>query len=284
MPSLGADMDAGTLVAWKKRVGEYVARGEILAEVETDKGVIAIEAFHPGVLERTLVDVGAKVPVGTPLAYLSDPSPPVEVATVDAPTAPEPTTESARIASPPPSAAPIARSPAGAQPALATISARALARENELEIERMEGSGAHGVVTREDVVGALRARPSRRITPYARLRARELGVVLAEVEPHVPGGIVVAQDVELAAQTRSSRAPLRDGGAASVEPEPLTPEQRMRRAIGAAMARSKREIPHYYVATTVDLEPVLERLAEHNARVSVADRVLPAVLDRKSVV
>ncbi len=72
MPSLGADMDAGTLVEWKKPLGAFVKRGEILAEVETDKGVISVEAFHEGVVERYLVEPGTRVPVGTPLAMIGE--------------------------------------------------------------------------------------------------------------------------------------------------------------------------------------------------------------------
>jgi len=86
---------------------------------------------------------------------------------------------------------------------------------------------------------------------------------------------VVAADVERAAQVLSAaaaRAPKPDTTAN------LTPEQRMRRAIGAAMSRSKRDIPHYYVTHTLDLAPALEALAAHNAAVPMSERVLPAVL------
>ena len=70
MPSLGADMVAGTLVEWLKRPGEHVRRGDIVAVVETQKGAIEIEIFEDGVIDRLLVDVGATVPVGTPLALV----------------------------------------------------------------------------------------------------------------------------------------------------------------------------------------------------------------------
>uniref|UniRef100_UPI002FCD1D30 biotin/lipoyl-containing protein n=1 Tax=Anaeromyxobacter terrae TaxID=2925406 RepID=UPI002FCD1D30 len=68
MPSLGADMEAGTLVEWKVKPGDAVRRGDLVAVVDTDKGAIDIEIWEDGVVERLLVPVGTKVPVGTPLA------------------------------------------------------------------------------------------------------------------------------------------------------------------------------------------------------------------------
>ena len=72
MPILGADMEAGTLVAWRKQPGDRLERGDIIAEVETEKGVIDVEVFTSGVLERLLVQPGAKVPVGTVLAIIRE--------------------------------------------------------------------------------------------------------------------------------------------------------------------------------------------------------------------
>ena len=70
MPSLGADMEAGTLVEWLVKPGDWVKRGDIVAVVETQKGAIEIETFQPGQIEKFLVDLNAKVPVGTPLAQI----------------------------------------------------------------------------------------------------------------------------------------------------------------------------------------------------------------------
>ncbi|MGB5416683.1 MAG: biotin/lipoyl-containing protein, partial [Polyangiales bacterium] len=68
MPSLGADMTAGVLAAWRVAVGDRVSQGDIIAEVETDKGLIEVEVFETGRVERLLVGEGDKVPVGTVLA------------------------------------------------------------------------------------------------------------------------------------------------------------------------------------------------------------------------
>ena len=70
MPSLGADMEAGTLVEWMVKPGDRVKRGDIVAVVETQKGAIEIEIFETGQVEQMLVDVGTKVPVGTALARI----------------------------------------------------------------------------------------------------------------------------------------------------------------------------------------------------------------------
>ena len=70
MPSLGSDMEAGTLVAWKRAPGDAVKRGDVIAEVETEKGIIEVEVFEDGVVEELLITPGTKVPVGTPLARL----------------------------------------------------------------------------------------------------------------------------------------------------------------------------------------------------------------------
>ena len=70
MPSLGADMEAGTLVEWLVKPGDWVKRGDIVAVVETQKGAIEIEIFQAGQIEKILVDLESKVPVGTPLAQI----------------------------------------------------------------------------------------------------------------------------------------------------------------------------------------------------------------------
>ncbi len=108
MPSLGADMEAGTLVAWLKQPGDRVARGDIVAEVDTDKGVIEVEVFSAGVIDRLLVEPGTKVPVGTPLAVIRD---------EEAQTAPRPRPAPPAAAQPAPPAAAQPAPPAAAQPA-----------------------------------------------------------------------------------------------------------------------------------------------------------------------
>jgi pyruvate dehydrogenase E2 component (dihydrolipoamide acetyltransferase) len=215
MPSLGADMTAGTLTEWYKRAGDAVRHGDIVACVDTDKGSIDVEVFEDGVIERLLVEPGRKVPVGTVLALIRGTSAPA-----------------AQVATEP--AAAIAKGPS-AGPAPAVIAPAAPAPE-----------------------GA-------RVSPLARKLASELGVDLAGVTGTGPGGSIGKADVERAARGPAA-GPGEDAGI------------RMRRAIAALMTRSKREIPHFYLASTLDFGASSAWLERRNAGSAPADRLLPAVL------
>lgn len=276
MPALGADMTAGTLVEWRRAVGDRVKRGDIIADVETEKGVIEVEVFTDGVIERFLVEPGTKVPVGTPMAVLRE-----EGGETAAPAEPEVRTPP----SPPPE---LPEAPRGVKVAYAgarlpdaarhdTPSARRLARESGLDISTVAGTGPHGRVTREDVERAVDAQAARaqvavpppgavrlRVSPVAWRRAKELGVDAESVEPSSPDGVVHLRDVERAASEKPSSA--------------ADPQAAMRRAIAAAMSRSKREIPHYYLSHPVDLGPALDWMRAENERRGVQERLLPAVL------
>jgi pyruvate dehydrogenase E2 component (dihydrolipoamide acetyltransferase) len=232
MPTLGADMQAGTLIEWRKQPGDRVARGEIIAEVETDKGLIEIEVFTPGVIERLLVAPGEQVPVGTVLAIIREGA------------AGQPTT-SAVVA---PALAPV---PAAAQPTPPAVE-----------------SPATG--------------PRVRASPAARARAAALGVDLGTVTGGGPGGVIEREDVERAAAGGGRSAGAAPAGAPTVT---ATAERqaRMRQTIAAAMARSKREIPHYYLAQTIDMQRTVTWLADANARRPVTERLLTGILLIKAV-
>jgi pyruvate dehydrogenase E2 component (dihydrolipoamide acetyltransferase) len=230
MPSLGADMEAGTLVEWQKKVGDRVASGDIIAVVETQKGAIEIETFEAGVVERLMTNVGQTVPVGTPLAMIRgegemivlEPQPPPAKA-MPAPAAP-----AAPMPSRPAVVAPLAGGEIKASPA-----ARRFAAEHGLDLSRIEGTGPEGAVVFVDVEAALR-----RGVPTAGPAA----------EPRKPSGM-----------------------------------EGMRAAIAAAMARSKREIPHYYLGHAADITACLDWLSARNADRAPADRLLFGALLLKAV-
>lgn len=228
MPTLGADMTAGTLLGWMKKPGDEVQRGDIIAEVDTDKGVIEVEVFTSGVIEKLLVEPGAEVPVGTTLAIIRE-----EVAEGGSKIAETTPPEKEPAVSPVPSA-PVSAKPAPQVPAAARI----------------------------------------RASPAAKKLAAEMGIDLATVTGTGPGGRIQREDVEVAA-TRKTATPER-----SAEAERIS---RMRRTIGAAMARSKREIPHYYLSTTLDMAAAVTWLAEENLKRPVVDRLLYGVLLIKAV-
>jgi pyruvate dehydrogenase E2 component (dihydrolipoamide acetyltransferase) len=271
MPSLGADMDEGTLLEWLVAPGDRVHRGDIVAVVDTEKSDIEVEVFEDGVIGELLVDPGELVPVGTPLARIE----PTGNGAPRAPaSAPEP--EAVTPAEGPPSGLPTTERTAGR--VLSPV-VRHLAEELHVDLRAVAGSGSGGVITRHDVEAAVEAPSSPsagtaappappvaaahdriRSSPYARRLARERGVDLL-APGSGPGQAVVAADVPLAPAAPAEDRP---GG--------------MREAIARSMARSKREIPHYYLQTTVDLGTSLEWLRAQNDARPVVERVLPAAL------
>jgi pyruvate dehydrogenase E2 component (dihydrolipoamide acetyltransferase) len=259
LPSLGADMDEAMLVAWLVGPGDLVEYGQVIAEVETDKGVIEIECWHDGRIEELLVQPGPeKLAVGTPLARVA----------VGAETAAETVPEAPPVA-PSPRRPP--RAPRQAPPPI-----RHLAHKLGVDIEELEGTGADGSVTREDIEKAaarLETPPSKvqprpadgervKASPRARAQAREMGFDLNDLAPTGPDGLIVERDLE----------------GARAEPEAEDKMAAMRRAITRSMSRSKREIPHYYLATRIDMERALDWLEELNSDRPITKRILPAVL------
>ena len=305
MPSLGADMSEGTLLEWLVHPGDVVHHGDVVAVVDTAKSAIDVEVFTDGRVEALLVEPGTTVPVGTPLATIGDLTeagprvePPgvspvlrhlahelgvdlttvtgsgpsgavtradVERAAVHETTAP--TTEPAVSPSPVP------------EPAVAAVPAE---------------PSQPAAVPAARVPAAARGR----VSPYARRRAAQLGVDVAGLHGSGPGGAVTVADVEAAALApKARRRKARPASAAhaqapTVSPEVTTPAGRaaepagtpaersaaMRAAIGALMARSKREIPHYYLQSTLDVTPAVTWLEERNTGRPSTERILPAAL------
>jgi pyruvate dehydrogenase E2 component (dihydrolipoamide acetyltransferase) len=210
MPALGADMEAGILTSWLVQPGASVSRGDVIATVETHKGIIDVEIFHDAVIERLLVETGTRVPVGQPIALLRDPP--------------------------------------GARPAAALPSASSTPMPaQEAAAEPPEKSPA--------------GRP--RISPAARRRAAELGIDPSTLAGSQPDGTIRLADIGQAAHRASPAA---------------DPRAQMRGVIAAAMARSKREIPHYYLATTIPMDAALDWLATRNAAVTIEQRIVPTLL------
>ena len=235
MPSLGADMEAGTLVEWLVKPGDQVKRGNVVAVVETQKGAIEVEIYQSGQIEQLLVDLDTKVPVGTPLARLRGEGE-VPAAAAVPPVGPAAPAEAPAAAVTPirPAAAPAAAVAPGAG-ARASPAARRLAEQRGIDLSTVTGSGPGGAVTYDNV-------------------ERALGKIAGEAAP-VP----------------EKRRPVGlDLGA-------------MRTAIAAAMARSKREIPHYYLEHQVDVTACEHWLMEQNASRPPGNRLLMGALAIKAV-
>jgi pyruvate dehydrogenase E2 component (dihydrolipoamide acetyltransferase) len=201
LPSLGADMDEGTLLEWKVKPGDAVKKGQVVAIVDTTKAAVDVECWQEGAIHELIAQPGDKMPVGTVMATLLEPGEvaPAKVRHGETPAAPPPR----RMISP---------------------AARKAAQEKGVDLEKVVGTGPQGAVTLEDV------------------------------EKVAPSGA----------------------------PSPDKTSE-MRKAIAAAMARSKREIPHYYVAEDICLARALAWLQEENAKRPMAERLLPAALLLKAV-
>jgi pyruvate dehydrogenase E2 component (dihydrolipoamide acetyltransferase) len=287
MPSLGADMDEGTLLEWLVHPGDTVHKGDVVAVVDTSKSAVEVESFHDGVMGQLLVEPGTTVPVGTVLA------------TIDGAAA-RPAAEAAPAAEP-------AAEPAAAAPRVHSPLVRQDAARLGVDLEQVRGTGPGGTVTREDVrahrpaapaerrgparparPGGGRGRRGRRVraTPYARRLAQESGIDLEDVRP-ADGETVHAVDVAAVLGAAKQRAAHPDGGAPAPTPEPARPSgagtDAMRATIAATMARSKREVPHYYLSHTVDLHAPLAWMQERNRALPVERRLLPAALVVRAV-
>jgi pyruvate/2-oxoglutarate dehydrogenase complex dihydrolipoamide acyltransferase (E2) component len=303
MPSLGADMDEGTVVEWLVNPGDPVHRGDPIAVVDTDKAAIEVECFVDGTVGELLVPVGQRVAVGTPLATIDG-----AAALAAAPGArPEPSAAKGRKprAAKAPSAGSRAPSHRGKGPAHKPKPAPRPAKTAHRGAKaRAEGRREPPVAATPVAVPALPGSAPQTVaarkatSPYARKLARQRGLDIAEITGSGRNGMVTSRDVlafvpapagEPVAAPSPVAAPverpivreawpsaprpaLAAGSAAGPEPD------RMRAAIARLMARSKREIPHYYLATTVDLGTALDWLRDHNRGVSVADRVVPSAL------
>ena len=199
MPSLGADMEAGTLVEWLVKPGDQVKRGDIVAVVETQKGAIEIEIFDTGQIEQILVELDTKVPVGTPLARRADAS-------------------------------------GGAGPGRG----RGTADRRRLPLRRLSRARRHHPPLRQRRSSQARRHACGSLQPRDGSRSSA-----ASILPPSPRAVRVAR---LSAPISSSHR--REGCAK--EPPTGFDLAAMRSAIAAAMARSKREIPHYYLAQQID--------------------------------
>ncbi|MER5207987.1 dihydrolipoamide acetyltransferase family protein [Streptomyces sp. NPDC002825] len=282
MPSLGADMDEGLLSEWLVHPGDQVTRGDVIAVVETAKSAIEVECFDSGTVETLLVDEGTTVPVGTALARIG--------------------TTAERTESRPAKSRPTARRQPVESPPQSTPLVRRLAEDRHVDLAAVHGSGPGGRITRADVEHAEpkpetapapehdKAAPTPRPTkparsddatgkrptparvkssPLARRLATELGVDLTEVTGTGRDGTVRAGDVRAAAAAESA-------------PRPAVPDA-ARAATARLMSRSKREIPHFYLSTTVDMAAALEWMHARNRELPLSARLVPAALTFKAI-
>ncbi len=249
MPKLGFDMAEGTLVRWVKNEGDAIAKGDVLAEIETDKATVEVESSFSGVVARHLVEAGAIVPVGTPIAVIGAEGEEVkdvpglsgtpENAPAPAAAAPAP----AAPAAPQPAAAPVSSGPVVASPL-----ARRIAADNGLDLAAVRGTGPGGRIVKRDVEAALKAGPAA-----------------------VPAPAAPAATIPAAVPAAAARA------------DEVVGLDRLRVAIGRRMTESKQQLPHFYVTHEYDMEALLGLRKQVNAllpeedKLSVNDFIVKAV-------
>jgi pyruvate dehydrogenase E2 component (dihydrolipoamide acetyltransferase) len=285
MPSLGADMERGTLSEWLVAVGDEVRKGQIVAVIETDKSDVEIEVFESGRVSELLVEPGTEVEVGTPLARIGTAGPAAEVPVAESSVAESPVAEvpPARIATV------SGGGRRGHASAILSPILRQLAGTLHVDPAAVAGTGPGGRLTRADLEGAAASAPvALAASPFARREAAARGIDLATVTGSGPGGAVRARDLpERAAEAVGAESAqiLRQGVETPEPAEPPTAGRAgkdrgaaMRQAIARLMTTANRDIPHYHVLSTLDVHDALLWLDRHNATHPPTERILPAAV------
>src|SRR5579883_724516 len=286
MPRLSDTMQEGTIARWLKKAGDEVKKGDTLAEIETDKATMDLEAYDSGVLEQIVVQEGQTVPIGQVVAIIGSGTgaqakqePPAAEAAEQTPQAEQAastTTASTTEAAPTP-------------PARETA-----ARATEAEPESKPAS-AQSTLQREEADGTKAGEQLFvKASPIARRMAEEHHIDLSQLQGTGPGGRVVRDDIEDVLQRQHTGAP-----AATAE-APVTPTQpqepvpapqegervplsRMQATIARRLAEAKQSIPHFYVSNEVDMTDALalrkqlnESAGEDGVKISVNDLIIKA--------
>jgi pyruvate dehydrogenase E2 component (dihydrolipoamide acetyltransferase) len=240
MPRLSDTMEEGTIVAWHKQPGDRVERGDVLAEIETDKATMDLEAYDAGVLEQIVVPAGETVPIGTVVAIVGSGAPaaaggpaPAAPAKADVPAAPQ-------AAAVPPAPAPDRAAPVPAAVSAgngerikASPMARAVARDLGVDLRTLSGSGPGGRIVKADVESALRA-------PTAE---PALATPAPALSPAAPAFTPATSD--------------------DVEEIPLT---NVRKVVARRLVESMQSAPHFYLTSVIDADALVAFRAELNQR------------------
>ena len=271
MPKLSDAMETGKVIKWLKKEGDAVKGGDVIAEIETDKANVEIEAFGGGVLRKIMVGEGGQVPVGDMIGVIADPAD--DIGSVATAPSPRPA-----AAAPAPSAAPSTARP---DPLPAMESYKSAPATNAV----VPMSAAPAQAPGRD--GRVKA------SPLARKVAAQSGVDLRLLQGTGPGGRIVRRDVETAAAApRPAAAPAAAAAPAPSRPQFVIPQRSeaefedrplsaMRAIIAKRMPLSKAPVPHFYVTSEVSMDRAWALRADLNGlegqpKVSVTDMVIKA--------
>ena len=248
MPSLGFDMTEGLLARWLKNEGDPVVKGQAIAEIETEKATVEIEAAAAGILARIIVHAGETVPVGTLIGVIAEAGEEVTAVSTPSPAPPAP-----RTPAPPAPPAPLMPAPPVSPPPAPVP-------------EAGEGAAPSGARVKE--------------SPVARKMAEEAGLDLSRIKGTGPGGRVVERDIQAAIAAGPAPAP--PGVPAVPAPGATVPLNRMRKTIARRMTESKATAPHFYVTVEINMDDAmrmreqLNSLAPEAERISVNDLIVAA--------
>jgi pyruvate dehydrogenase E2 component (dihydrolipoamide acetyltransferase) len=282
MPKLSEAMDTGRIIKWIKKEGDPVSGGEIVAEIETDKADVEMEAFGAGVLRKILVPAGERAPVGTLIAVIAEPGEDISsvVAGAAAPAAPAAAAAGmadrpAAVPPQPKSEDPAARKPAPAAGPTGPATGAPVPRDVRPASVPEPGRVAA-------VAASAGGAPQRlKVSPLAKKIAAQSGVDLRVVHGSGPGGRIIRRDVEAALTSGPAVAPARvapTGTGPEYEDHPLTP---IRAVIAKRMPLSKAPVPHFYVTSEVAMDRAWALREELNGlegqpKISVNDLVIRA--------
>ena len=268
MPKLSDTMEEGVVVCWLKRIGDVVAKGDVVAEIETDKATMEMESSEEGVLAEIYVEEGERVSVGHRIALIRSKSELEgigEAEWLDALTKNRISQDPLRI------------------PHTEPDEVRQTQETARREDGQVEGTAGEGALQKNRTIGA--GSPGRiKASPRARKAAEEMKVDLSLLQGSGPGGRVVYRDVLSASsggQVESKTPPVSRTAAAENEWVPLT---NMRRLIAQRMVESKTRVPHFYLQVEIDAEPLLQLQGQINSvliesnggKLSINDIVLKA--------
>jgi pyruvate dehydrogenase E2 component (dihydrolipoamide acetyltransferase) len=245
MPQMGADMTEGTLLRWLKQEGDAVTRGDVIAEIETDKANVEIEAFDGGVFRTALAHEGDVVQVGEVIAVIAAPDD--DISKYGSANGPAQSQQTASGKQPSPMPARPADAPDG---------------------------GAQTLLPAKPGAPPPPADGRVRASPLAKKVAGERGIDLRSLRGSGPGGRIVRKDVEAFAP--SAEAPSTPGRARRAAPstaDVTIAPSKMRQAIARRMSQSKREAPHYYLLIDIDMTDAMAFRAQLNEAVGEAAKV-----------
>ncbi len=272
MPKLSDTMTEGTLIKWHKQVGDFVEIGDVLAEVETDKATMEMEAFDEGTLTEILVQEGEKAVIGSVLAVLDGDSD--EGSATPASAAPAVAAPAQQVAASQPAAACATPSCGDGERIKVSPLARKIAAELGVDISNLSGTGPGGRIVREDVEKSAKS-PSKAASAAAKLTEAVKARVTAPSSP-----------VSAPAAAPQALLPTAKEGDERIE------LSSMRKIIASRLLTSKTTIPHFYLHMEVDAEPLMAMRKQvneqaektHGNKYSVNDFILKATINAAEAV